>query len=67
MHTEINLTAETSFLSLDMLEDTDLFADELDERYNAGTISSTTCVSSASCAGTSSASCICTTSTLCSA
>jgi hypothetical protein len=51
----------------DNLEDTDLFADELDERYNAGTVSSSTCFSSASCAGSSSASCACTTSCLCSA
>lgn len=53
------------------IEDFDLFADELDERMNAaavaGTVSSTTCISSASCAGTSTASCACTTSTLCSA
>lgn len=46
------------------LEDTDLFADELDERYNAGTVSSTTCISSAS-TGTSCASCGCCFSCLC--
>jgi hypothetical protein len=45
-------------------EDMDLFADELDERYNAGTVSSTTCISSASCA-TSCASCGCCFSCLC--
>jgi hypothetical protein len=54
-------------IDIEELEETDLFADELDERYNAGTVSSTTCLSSASCAGTSSASCLCTTSSLCSA
>jgi hypothetical protein len=46
------------------LQDMDLFADELDERYNAGTISSTTCISSASSA-TSCASCGCCFSCLC--
>lgn len=45
-------------------DDMDLFADELDERYNAGTVSSTTCISSASCA-TSCASCGCCFSCLC--
>jgi hypothetical protein len=45
-------------------EEMDLFADELDERYNAGTVSSSTCVSSASSA-TSSASCACCFSCLC--
>ncbi|HVH33954.1 hypothetical protein ACFJIW_19395 [Tahibacter sp. UC22_41] len=51
--------------------DIDLFADELDDRMNAaavaGTVSSTTCLSSASSFGTSCAACACTTSTLCSA
>lgn len=50
---------------LDELQDMDLFADELDERYNAGTVSSGTCASSASSA-TSCASCGCTFSCLCS-
>lgn len=58
---------EMLLVDVDNLEDTDLFADELDERYNAGTVSSATCLSSASCAGTSSASCACSTSSLCSA
>ncbi|MCB9127321.1 MAG: thiocillin family RiPP [Ardenticatenales bacterium] len=48
------------------LEDMDLFADELDERYNAGAVSSGSCSSSASSA-TSCASCACTFSCLCSA
>ncbi len=51
--------------------DIDLFADELDDRMNAaavaGTVSSTTCLSSASSFGTSCAACACTTSSLCSA
>jgi len=42
----------------------DLFADELDQRLNAGTVSSTTCISSASC-GSSCASCACCFSSLC--
>jgi hypothetical protein len=50
---------------LDELQDMELFADELDERYNAGTVSSATCASSASSA-TSCASCGCTFSCLCS-
>ena len=48
------------------LQDVELFADELDERLNAGTVSSATCISSASSGGTSSASTLCTTSSLCS-
>lgn len=55
----------------DDLAEIDLFADELDDRMNAaavaGTVSSTTCISSASCAGTSTASCACCFSCLCSA
>lgn len=51
--------------------DIDLFADELDDRMNAaavaGTVSSGTCLSSASSTGTSSAACGCSFSTLCSA
>lgn len=51
--------------------DIDLFADELDDRMNAaavaGTVSSGTCLSSASTGGTSSASCGCSFSSLCSA
>lgn len=51
--------------------DLDLFADELDDRMNAaaaaGSVSSSTCLSSASCGGTSSASCACCFSCLCSA
>lgn len=51
--------------------DLELFADELDERINAlqaaGSVSSSTCISSASCGGTSSASCACCFSSLCSA
>jgi len=42
----------------------DLFADELDQRLNAGTVSSSTCISSASC-GSSCASCACCFSSLC--
>jgi hypothetical protein len=53
------------FDNMEELQDMDLFADELDERYNAGTISSTTCISSASSA-TSCASCGCCFSCLCS-
>lgn len=52
------------FDNIELLQDMDLFADELDERYNAGTISSTTCISSASSA-TSCASCGCCFSCLC--
>ncbi|MCB0076406.1 MAG: thiocillin family RiPP [Anaerolineales bacterium] len=52
--------------AFDELEDMELFADELDERYNAGTVSSTTCLSSASSA-TSCASCGCCFSCLCTA
>ena len=51
--------------------DIDLFADELDDRMNAaavaGTVSSATCLSSASSTGTSSAACGCSFSSLCSA
>ena len=54
-----------NIIDLTDLQEIDLFADELDERLNAGTVSSTTCVSSASSA-TSCASSLCTTSTLCS-
>jgi len=57
--------------NIDNIADIDLFADELDDRMNAatvsGTVSSTTCLSSASCAGTSTASCACCFSCLCSA
>ncbi|MCA9961045.1 MAG: thiocillin family RiPP [Anaerolineales bacterium] len=58
--------AELNDNNFEELQDMDLFADELDERYNAGTVSSTTCVSSASC-GSSCASCACSFSCLCSA
>jgi hypothetical protein len=51
-------------VDIDELQDMDLFADELDERYNAGTISSASSSSSASSA-TSCASCGCTFSCLC--
>jgi hypothetical protein len=47
-------------------QEIELFADELDERLNAGTVSSSTCFSSASSAG-SCASCSCCFSCLCSA
>jgi hypothetical protein len=52
-------------IELDELQDMDLFADELDERFNAGTISSASSSSSASSA-TSCASCGCCFSCLCS-
>ena len=55
---------QEDFQGFEELEDMDLFADELDERYNAGTVSSTTCLSSAS-SGTSCASCGCCFSCLC--
>ncbi len=60
---------ETSLIDVDIndLQEVELFADELDERLNAGTVSSFTCMSSASTGGTSSASCLCSTSSLCSA
>lgn len=52
-------------LELDELQDMDLFADELDERFNAGTVSSASSASSTTSA-TSCASCGCTFSCLCS-
>jgi hypothetical protein len=52
-------------LELNELQDMDLFADELDERFNAGTISSASSSSSLTSA-TSCASCGCTFSCLCS-
>lgn len=69
LHEDIKAVGISAALPLDIedMEEQDLFADELDERYNAGTVSSSTCLSSASCAGTSSASCACTTSSLCTA
>jgi hypothetical protein len=59
---------DTSLIDVDIndLQEVELFADELDERLNAGTVSSFTCMSSASTGGTSSASCLCSTSSLCS-
>ena len=57
---------DVDLLDVAELQDVELFADELDERLNAGTISSATCISSASSGGTSSASSLCTTSSLCS-
>lgn len=57
--------------AVENLAEIDLFADELDDRMNAaavaGTVSSATCLSSASSFGTSCAACACTTSSLCSA
>ena len=53
-------------VDINELQEVELFADELDERLNAGTVSSFTCASSASTGGTSSASCLCSTSSLCS-
>lgn len=52
-------------VELEELQDMELFADELDERFNAGTISSASSSSSASSA-TSCASCGCCFSCLCS-
>ena len=54
-------------ITSEIFADVDLFADELDERLNAGPagVSSSTCISSASCGGTSSASCACCFSCLC--
>lgn len=60
--TDSTQVAET--ITSSELEETDLFADELDTRLNAGAISSGSCSSSASSA-TSCASCACTFSCLC--
>ncbi len=61
-------TEQALLLDADMAfdQEIELFADELDERLNAGTVSSSTCFSSASSAG-SCASCSCCFSCLCSA
>lgn len=53
-------------IEIQELEDMDLFADDLDERFNAGTVSSASSSSSLSSA-TSCASCGCSFSCLCSA
>lgn len=66
MNNKLIENKDVNLLDVAELQDVELFADELDERLNAGTISSATCISSASSAGTSSASTVCTASSLCS-
>ena len=66
MKTLENKDASLNDVDINELQEVELFADELDERLNAGTVSSFTCMSSASTGGTSSASCLCSTSSLCS-
>lgn len=46
-------------------DDVDLFADDLEDRYNSGVVSSVSSISSAATGGTSSASCACTASCFC--
>ena len=65
MSDEISTIKEQELVAVQDLTDVDLFADELDERFNAGSISSWSSSSSVSSA-TSCASSSCTVSSACS-
>jgi hypothetical protein len=55
---------QVAAIEVDDIQDVDLFADDLEDRFNAGSVSSASTSSSASCAP-SCASCGCTFSSIC--
>lgn len=61
----IKSDTDTTAFDIETIQDVDLFADDMEERLNAGSLSSASTSSSASCAP-SCASCGCTFSSVCS-